>query len=405
MQRKPYQRTILVVAALLLALRDAESLSAPSSSSYCSKGGKKRADSGGVCSCVGNVYYCANGKGGPCRGPKYVSGSINCANSVFSDPRYKSRKYCYCEKLGCNAGQKGPAGSCSACAAGQYQSQNEFTGSSCTNCPAGQFQNGNGASGCKNCGSGKYASGTGNTGCNIVFGRAVPKVRSKSSCSNCASGKYNTGTGNTGCTNCANGQYQNSEGSQVAKIVAVGSTKMARRGVVAWSVPKASTKPTPEKIRAMNVGRGTTNPAKGRPAASSASKVNMQMRMAPKAAMIAGSADTVAQGGCRRLAAAGLAKLVISATVAAPPIHRRIVRRGKRRSQIRSEQNTTVKKAKRVGSSTLTTTRYQREMRTWITGKHNFHAPINITASTVLPSQSCCGPPAMAVHLVWLGKL
>ena len=201
------------------------------------------------------------------------------------------------------------------------------------------------------------------------------------------------------------GSIKTARDSQVAKIVAVGSTKMARRGVVAWSVPKASTKPTPEKIRAMNVGRGTTNPAKGRPAASSASKVNMQMRMAPKAAMIAGSADTVAQGGCRRLAAAGLAKLVISATVAAPPIHRRIVRRGKRRSQIRSEQNTTVKKAKRVGSSTLTTTRYQREMRTWITGKHNFHAPINITASTVLPSQSCCGPPTMVVHLVWLGKL
>ena len=193
-------------------------------------------------------------------------------------------------------------------------------------------------------------------------------------------------------------------GSQVAKIVAVGSTKMARLGVVAWSVPRASTKPKPEKLRAINVERGTTNPAKGKPGAPAASKANTRMRMAPQIAIIVGSVDTAAQGGCRRLAAAGLAKLVISVTVAAPPIHRQIALRGKRRSRIRKEQSTTAKKVKRVGSWTVVTTRYQREMRTWITGKHNFRAPINITASMVLPSQSCCGPPAMAVHLMWLGK-
>ena len=62
---------------------------APSSSTYCSNGGYKRSNLGGVCSCTGNVYYCADGKHGSCYGPTKVSGSINCANSVFGDPRYK----------------------------------------------------------------------------------------------------------------------------------------------------------------------------------------------------------------------------------------------------------------------------------------------------------------------------
>jgi hypothetical protein len=205
---------VLCVLAVIVSPVDA---GAPSSSTHCSNGGLKRRDSGGVCQCNGYVYYCADNRNGPCRGTILISGSINCANSVFGDPKYKSQKYCYCDKIGCTKGNKGPAGSCSACVKGQYQGQNDFTGDECVSCEAGKFTDQSGQSSCKPCGSGQYASGTGNTGCTECEQGQYQSGGSASKCNNCNAGQYNTGTANTGCNVCETGKFQNSEGQSTCK--------------------------------------------------------------------------------------------------------------------------------------------------------------------------------------------
>ena len=166
---------MLLPVVILILLGIVTEASNPAGSYKCAAGGIKRTTSGGTCACVGTVYYCA--AAGCTSG--YSSGSRACGSGSggFGDPAYKQQKNCYCKPDGCKVGQKGPASSCTSCAAGQYQGNNQFTGTACFNCDAGTY------------------SGTKAT-----------------SCSNCPTGQYQGAAGQTYCYGCPLGQYQGSNG-------------------------------------------------------------------------------------------------------------------------------------------------------------------------------------------------
>eukprot|EP00505_MAST-04D_sp_SCG-Rhode-Island_P001045 Stramenopile-MAST_4_protein_1045 len=209
----------LVFVFTLVSFVDA--LSRPSSATHCATGGYKRDKGSGICQCIGNVYYCANNS--PCNGPLSTNGQIGCNNNVFGDPAYRSRKHCYCLPSGCDAGQHGPGGNCQACAVGQYQNQNKFTGASCKNCEGGSYQDETGKSSCKACGAGTVASGVGNTGCSSCGPGTHQASPGQQICDACLEGQYQDGHGALLCKNCDKGHYQSSKQQTECHACGVGT--------------------------------------------------------------------------------------------------------------------------------------------------------------------------------------
>jgi hypothetical protein len=212
----------------------------PAGSTYCAQGGVRRFQGTATCTCTGTVYYCI-GSTTSCY-QTTVSGSVTCSNGVFGDPSYGSRKNCYCKPSGCSAGLKGPAGSCSACAAGQYQPSNQFTGTTCTSCPSGQYQGSTGQtsctscpsgqaqastgqSGCTNCPTGQSQASTGQTGCTNCGPGTYTNAIGLSACSSCTVGLYQGSYGQTGCVNCPSGTYTDQNGRSGCKNCAIGQYK------------------------------------------------------------------------------------------------------------------------------------------------------------------------------------
>jgi hypothetical protein len=92
----------------------------------------------------------------------------------------------------CCPGQKGFAGNCVECAAGQYQDNHSMQ--SCKHCFSGHYQDTIGQQGCKACEKGKK-------------GDANLAVSSEAHCVNCTPGKYQQYDGKSDCVQCAAGQY------------------------------------------------------------------------------------------------------------------------------------------------------------------------------------------------------
>jgi hypothetical protein len=159
----------------------------------------------------GNNYYCVSD--GVCSNC-CIECSNKCPQQCTACPAGKTSPYgsttvdqCVVASADCGAGYTGPAGACTACAAGKYKA---VTGDiACTDCSSNSYSTATAATDvgtCQTCpsntqsvaGSGTLASCVCNPGYTGPDGQV---------CSACAAGKYKSGIGSIACTDCSSNFY------------------------------------------------------------------------------------------------------------------------------------------------------------------------------------------------------
>jgi hypothetical protein len=161
-----------------------------------------------------------------CPAGKYVgtSGAITCLDCPALSTSVQASSVCTCNagymmqsgvcvSMECGLGQTGPAGSCTACAAGKYKS---VTGSAaCSDCGANTYSTATGATEvgtCTACTSNTQSSlgSTAQTSCVCNLGFTGPNG---GACTACVAGKYKTVTGTVSCTDCSANTYSTATGA------------------------------------------------------------------------------------------------------------------------------------------------------------------------------------------------
>ena len=103
----------------------------------------------------------------------------------------------------------GSAGTCQACAAGQYSGTDA---SLCTACPIGQFNPNQGSNVCYLCSVGTYADTVGSTSCTACSLGTFANTTNSSQCTLCSAGTFANTTGSSQCTRCSVGTYAGTTG-------------------------------------------------------------------------------------------------------------------------------------------------------------------------------------------------
>jgi len=217
--------------------------------------------------CICNAGY-SGPDGGECKvcgvgSYKNVNGSSPCVTTTTPDPSTTTPTPTAAPpstSVICNAGETGPAGSCTPCSAGTFKNTSGshscsdcpsnsssldgsvmcvcapgFTGpdgGSCEACRAGSYKSVNGSAACTLCSRGKYSaapaatsvsacvacapntySGPGSSALTDCICNAGYSGRGGSECVTCEPGKYKRTTGSVGCTNCGAGTYSTVRGA------------------------------------------------------------------------------------------------------------------------------------------------------------------------------------------------